>query len=269
MYQQQEMERNNTASLSLKENSMKNIYNITSILTFIAISTLSGCGSNGDFSTSEEYGAGGDDNNSDDNGSVTNPGSDGETSTAGTGGEQSEESGTSPGGSDTLSTGGSDNSTGGMTSTGGDAGTGVCVPKTCEEIAYDFNGEFPLPMPGESGSACGVHDDGCGRNLFCDVCDSPWHECGGNISSIRVNDINADYVDYGISKGTPGICSGGCKNYGKDASCGGEKYFYTCPAEKNQNAEDGSFTRIPPELSDNDCEDLGGKGVWFCCSVKN
>ena len=159
-----------------------------------------------------------------------------------TGGEQSVESGgsTSDGGSDSETGGsestGGESSTGGTGGTGGDDGTGgntgPCVPKTCEQIAFELTGKFPVPEPGTPGSACGVQNDGCpdgplGGNILCDPCDSNFYKCGGDVSVIP----GAGEVTYGTSEGTPSICAGGCFNHGinQGPRCGvNADYYVTC-----------------------------------------
>ena len=156
----------------------------------------------------------------------------------------------------------SGSSTGGS-STGGSSDT--CIPKTCKDLTYERTGK--VLEDGEVGSVCGVQDDGCGRNLYCNACDGAWHECGGwQNARLNFGTAGSDF-----SYGEEGICAGGCIQHKEqeyiDLHCSGYATAYSCAVKGGLSPLD-YFSKFPPELEGKECEVTSSNsayGIAYCC----
>jgi len=196
-------------------------------------------------------------------------------SDSGTGGSNQNTGGTSAGGNETGtggdSSGGMGGDTGGTNSGGADSGTGgmggSCIPKTCEDMTIELNGDTTVAQ-GDIGTACGFFDDGCGGELECN-CINAQGDCGMGVP------INSENQIPQSTEGQPNICGGGCiliTPYTLTLSaCGtdlGEEgpQLYSCSA---QYLEVGNDTSLASEIIGKNCtvsvDYASGVLQGFCC----
>jgi hypothetical protein len=171
--------------------------------------------------------------------------------------------GESTGGMGGESTGGTNSETGGDTSTGG-ALTGGASGSTGGVATGGSNTCTPTVScsDGQTGSACGQIDDGCGNLIDCGC--SAYFTCGGK-NSERMAYAVAITPDAFTEPAVENICSNGCTKQPMlaaiNAYCGenNNKTLWTCP--------NGSVTEIPEEIKNNNCTNSNlniGFGAYCC-----